>query len=51
MVAWLSANWSQLLVALLAIDAALIPLFPNEGFLVVIKNLLSSVGPKPPAAS
>jgi hypothetical protein len=51
MLAWLSANWSQLLVAILAIDAALIPLFPSAGLLVTIKNVLSSLGPKPPAAS
>jgi hypothetical protein len=46
MIAWLSANWSQLLVAILAIDAAVIPLFPQAGFLVTIKNILSSIGPK-----
>lgn len=44
--AWLQANWSQLLVAILAIDAALIPLFPSTGLLVTIKNLLSGIGPK-----
>jgi hypothetical protein len=49
--AWLSANWQPLLLAILAIDSALIPLFPNVGLLVKIKNLLSSFGPKPPAAS
>ena len=51
MLAWVQANWQAVLLAVLAIDSALIPLFPSEGFLVTIKNLLSSVGPKPPAAS
>jgi len=45
---WLAANWQQLLLAILAIDAALIPLFPKAGFLVSIKNLLSNF--KPPAS-
>ena len=45
---WLVANWQPLVVAILAIDAALIPLFPNEGFLVSLKNFLSSFGAKSP---
>lgn len=51
MILWLQANWSQLLIAIVAIDAALIPLFPKSGFLVIIKNVLSNLGSKPPAAS
>jgi hypothetical protein len=43
---WLQANWSQLLISILAIDAALIPLFPKAGFLVTIKNFISSFGSK-----
>ena len=43
---WLAANWQSLVVAILAIDAALIPLFPSAGFLVSIKNFLSGVVPK-----
>jgi hypothetical protein len=41
--AWLIANWMPLVVALLAIDSALIPIFPKAGILVTIKNLLSGV--------
>lgn len=44
---WLLANWSQLLVSVLAIDAALLPLFPDSGLLKKIKELLSAAGPKP----
>lgn len=51
MLVWLQANWQALLLAVLAIDSALIPLFPNEGIFVKIKSVLSSFGPKPPAAS
>ena len=46
MVVWLSANWMQLIVAFLAIDAALIPLFPSAGILVTIKNILGGIAPK-----
>lgn len=45
--AWLSANWQNLLIAILAIDAALIPLFPSVGFLVTIKNLLAGITQPP----
>jgi len=48
-ISWLVANWQPLVIAILAIDSALIPLFPNEGILVTIKNLLSGLGAKPPA--
>ena len=44
--AWLAANWMQVVVAVLAIDSALIPIFPNAGLLVAIKNFLSGVAPK-----
>lgn len=44
--AWLSANWQNLVVAVLAIDAALIPLFPKAGILVSIKNVLAGMAPK-----
>lgn len=51
MIAWLQANWSQLLVAIVAIDAALIPLFPKVPIFVTIKNVLSNFFAKPPASS
>lgn len=41
--AWFIANWKELVIAVLAIDAALIPVFPKVGLLVTIKNLLSGV--------
>lgn len=44
--AWLQANWMAVVVAVLAIDAALIPLFPNAGWLVWLKNFLSGFAPK-----
>ena len=44
--AWLSANWMSVVVAVLAIDSALIPLFPSVGILVSIKNFLTGVAPK-----
>lgn len=43
--AWLIANWQSLVLALLAIDAALIPIFPKVGVLGTIKTLLSDVAP------
>jgi hypothetical protein len=46
MVAWFVTNWQAVVVAVLAIDAALIPLFPNAGILGKIKSLLSDVAPK-----
>ncbi len=46
MLAWLSANWMQVVVAFLAVDAAMIPLFPNAGWLVTVKNFLMGVAPK-----
>lgn len=43
--AWISANWQNVLLAVLAIDAALIPIFPNEGLLVSIQKVLSGLIP------
>lgn len=48
--AWFMAHWQDVVLALLAVDAALIPLFPSAGILVAIKNFLTGVAPKPPAA-
>ncbi len=45
-VSWISANWQPIAIALLAIDSALIPLFPKAGILGSIKNVLSGVVPK-----
>ncbi len=45
-ITWLSANWMQILVALLAIDAALIPIFPNVTLFVKIKTFLTGVTSK-----
>ena len=45
--AWLLANWQTVLLAILGIDAALLPLFPTSGILLAIKNALSGVTPKP----
>lgn len=44
--AWLLANWQTLLIAVLGVDAALIPLFPKVGLLVSIKNFLAGLAPK-----
>lgn len=44
--AWIMAHWQQLLLALLGIDAALLPLFPESGILLKIKDVLSSIAPK-----
>ena len=40
---WLLSNWQNLLLGILAVDAALIPLFPNVGLFVSIKNALSNL--------
>lgn len=42
---WLSANWQSVLLAVLAVDSALIPLFPQIGILGKIKVALSGVVP------
>jgi hypothetical protein len=44
--AWLVSNWQALVVAILAIDSALIPIFPSAGILGSIKSFLSGVAPK-----
>lgn len=46
MLQYLASHWQQIVVALLAIDAALIPLFPNAGILGKLKEVLSDVAPK-----
>ena len=43
MIAWILANWQPVVTAILAIDAALIPLFPNAGILAKIKSALTGV--------
>lgn len=49
--AWLLSNWQSLLLVILAVDSALIPLFPSVGILGSIKNFLTGVVPpqNPPA--
>lgn len=39
--AWLMANWQTIVVALLAVDKALLALFPNSS---VLDGALSSIG-------
>lgn len=46
MLAWIMANWMQVAVALLAIDAAVLKLFPSSPVLNKIFSVLSSVAPK-----
>lgn len=46
MLVWLQANWQPLLLCVLAIDSALIPLFPNAGILGSIKSFLANFAPK-----
>lgn len=40
---WLAAHWQNVLLAVLGIDAALLPLFPQSGILLKIKDVLSGV--------
>ena len=40
-ITWLAANWMPIVVALLAVDSALIPIFPNAGILKTIQNALT----------
>lgn len=43
------ANWQNILLLILAVDAALIPLFPQVQILVKLKNLLAAIkNPAPP---
>lgn len=43
---WLMANWNTVVLAIIAIDAAILPLFPDSGLLVAIKKALSGFAPK-----
>lgn len=43
---WLAEHWKDLLLAVLAIDAALIPLFPEIGVFKKIKEILESITKK-----
>lgn len=43
---WLAANWQTLAITLLAIDTALIRLFPNAGVLKTIQTDLGEITPK-----
>lgn len=45
-ISWLAANWQSIVVAILAIDAALIPIFPKVGILASIKTALTPLAPK-----
>lgn len=44
---FLSAHYKDIILAILAIDAALLPIFPSAGILVSIKNVLSGLVSKP----
>ena len=43
---WIVANWQPVVIALLAIDAALIPVFPNVTIFEKIKSWLTPIVPK-----
>jgi hypothetical protein len=45
-VSWVVANWQPVVVCVLAIDAALLPIFPQAGFLKTIQTFLSGLGAK-----
>jgi hypothetical protein len=40
---WLADHWKDVVLAILAIDAALMPLFPDNGILKKIKDVLTPV--------
>lgn len=40
---WLTANWKEVLLIVLAIDAALVPVFPSVGLLASIQTLLKNL--------
>jgi hypothetical protein len=40
---WFLAHWKDLLIAVLGVDAALLPLFPQSGILLKIKDFLSGI--------
>lgn len=42
MLTWVTTNWQAIVVALLAVDAALIPIFPNAGILKTLSGYLTS---------
>ena len=48
-ITWISNNWQPVLLAILAVDAALIPVFPNAGILKSIQNFLGGLVKKPAA--
>lgn len=41
--AWIMTHWKDVLLAVLGIDAALLPLFPASGILLKIKDVLSNI--------
>lgn len=51
MLAWLSANWQQVILWLVAVDSVLMSIFPQVGIFAVIKNFLSGLVPAVPAAA
>jgi hypothetical protein len=48
--AWIFDHWKDLLLALLAVDAALIPIFPNAGILKTILDLGKKLAGQAPSA-
>jgi hypothetical protein len=46
MMAWLSANWMETLVLLMAVDSYVLTIWPGNTVAVAIKNMLSGVIPK-----
>jgi hypothetical protein len=42
-ISWIGSNWQTVLTALLAIDAAIIPIFPNATIFQKIQSWLKSV--------
>jgi len=48
-ISWLANNWQPIVLAILAVDAALLPLFPNVGILKSIQTFLSALVKKPAA--
>lgn len=46
MLAWITANWMEVLVALLAVDRVLITLFPDTTVFTAIANALTGLGAK-----
>lgn len=43
MLAWLEANWKEVLLGVMAVDTALIPFFPNAKFLSGIQSFLAAI--------